>query len=209
MTPLGGLARLQRMTEKPWEEIVIALAGPAVNVVIAIALTVPVMIYGQEIKESRITNWAQFLSAVLLMNIMLVLFNMIPAFPMDGGRVFRAVLATFTTRLRATKLAVYVGMGIAVCMAIGGLVQPQMIMIVPIAGFIVLAGQLELMMLKRIEEVRRRARAEVDALPLVEEAPPTPPPEPNFSGYTWDARLSAWVEWRDGWPVRKYRMRTR
>ena len=72
---------------------------------------------------------------------------------------------------------------------------------------IVMAGQLELAMLRRIEDVRRRAQAEVDALPLDEEMEPAEPPEPNFSGYTWDPKRSAWVQWRDGWPVGKYRMR--
>jgi Zn-dependent protease len=212
LTPLGGLARLERMTENPFEEILIALAGPAVNVVIVV-LMFPLLIWlgiPVGVQKGGITDFLQFIWAVWFSNLLLVGFNMIPAFPLDGGRVFRAFLAFFTDRLTATKLAVYIGMGIAALMVIGGLAQPQFIMVVPIAGFIVMAGQLELMMLKRSEEIRRRAKAEVDGLPLDDEVPSVlpAPPEPNFSGYTWDRQLSAWVEWRDGWPVRKYRMRT-
>ncbi|MFL5341743.1 MAG: site-2 protease family protein [Gemmataceae bacterium] len=210
MTPLGGLARLERMSERPFEEILIALAGPAVNFVITLMLIVPAMIlFPADGFEGRITTGRQFLVVVTGLNIMLVVFNMIPAFPTDGGRVFRAILALFFSRLTATRIAVYVGVVFAVLIAIAGVSNGNFLAPV-VAGFLIMVGQLELYMLRKITEARRRALREVNALPLDDELEPAPlpPPEPNFSGYTWDKRLSAWVEWRGGWPVRKCRMHT-
>ena len=94
LLPIGGLARLERMPDKPREEVVVALAGPAVNVVIAAALALFIGFSGgwpdPHIMEQTGVPLAFRLFSV---NVWLVLFNMIPAFPMDGGRVLRAVLA--------------------------------------------------------------------------------------------------------------------
>src|SRR5260370_5892104 len=166
LTPLGGIARLERMSEKPVEEILIALAGPAVNVVI-VAVMAPLLYAIGMPKENvgnGIGNMNQFVWTVAGANVMLVLFNMLPAFPLDGGRVFRAFLSFFTDRLTATRVAVYVSFGFAALMAMGVFIGAYSLLL--IAGFIVMAGQLELMMLKRVEEVRRRAKAEGDALPF-------------------------------------------
>jgi Zn-dependent protease len=210
MTPLGGIARLERMSEKPIEEIVIALAGPAVNVLIALLMAIPWTYYQQPAQIPRAETWPEFFWMLWITNIGLVLFNMLPAFPMDGGRVLRGFLSLFTDRIFATKIAVFIAFGCAGLMALTGIIGGNFMWLL-IAGFIVTLGPLELAMLKRVEEIRRRARAEVEALPLNDddEVPSVvpAPPEPNFSGYTWDRFSNAWVEWRDGWPVRKYRMR--
>ena len=130
--PIGGVARLERMTEKPGEEILIALAGPAVNVLIAALLMPLVMVFvvlgsifpdpfGLTLTfDTPLSIWlAKFCFVVWAMNIMLVLFNLIPAFPMDGGRVFRAVLAHFFGLLRGTEIAVPVGIGVVLLFAVG------------------------------------------------------------------------------------------
>jgi Zn-dependent protease len=107
LLPIGGVAELESMPEKPSEEIVVALAGPLVNVVIAAVL---ILVVGTSVdpdalasmEDPRVGFWAR-LAAV---NIWLVLFNLIPAFPMDGGRVLRALLATRYSRVRATEIAI-------------------------------------------------------------------------------------------------------
>ncbi len=101
LLPIGGVARLERMSEKPWEEFWIAIAGPAVNVVIAAALALGLYLApGWAVYESALVQLAGYL---LTANIMLVVFNLIPAFPMDGGRVFRAVLTPWLGRLRERR----------------------------------------------------------------------------------------------------------
>src|SRR4051812_19749936 len=108
LLPIGGVARLERMSEHPGEEIAIAVAGPLVNVVIAAVLWVGLELVGLSPWASAelLTYGGSLVDKLLVMllstNIMLVLFNMIPAFPMDGGRVFRAFLSIGFGRLRGT-----------------------------------------------------------------------------------------------------------
>lgn len=114
MLPIGGLARLERMPDKPSEELVVALAGPAVNVVIALVLfgllgSQAVVTAAEEFNDPRVP----LLAKLALVNVTLVLFNLIPAFPMDGGRVLRALLAMKLSYARATQIAARVGQGLA------------------------------------------------------------------------------------------------
>lgn len=208
--PLGGLARLEGMPKHPIEEIVVAVAGPAVNVVIAVLIAVGMLVGYRSIPipspESGINSGAEFLLMMLLLNGMLVVFNMLPAFPMDGGRVLRAFLSMLTTRLKATEWAVRVGFVVAGCMGLVGLFGGGFTWIL-VAGFVVILGQMELMSLRYLEQKRRQTAAADDVEILDEVQPvvePAGPPEPDFSGYTWDADNAAWVEWRRGRPVRVY-----
>jgi stage IV sporulation protein FB len=114
LLPIGGMARLERMPEKPAQEIAVALAGPAVNVAIWAIL---VGVFGattdlealSELEDPAAGFWAR-LAAV---NLFLVLFNLIPAFPMDGGRVLRALLSIPLGRVKATRFAAYAGQAVA------------------------------------------------------------------------------------------------
>lgn len=117
---LGGVARLERMPEKPVQELVIALAGPAVNVGLA-AVLLPVVLFmgvaqGDGFTFEALTAPGLFglLVSMLSANIVLAVFNMIPAFPLDGGRVFRAMLGFFTDYQAATRIASIVGRTLAV-----------------------------------------------------------------------------------------------
>jgi Zn-dependent protease len=211
--PLGGVARLERMSEKPLEEIIISVAGPAVNVAIAMILLVVVVVVGpsptEEMAGLAPTNALHFLLITLAINIGLVGFNMIPAFPMDGGRVFRAFLALFMSRIRATKIAVVVGIFFAGLFLLAPFFGKSPILWL-VGIFIPLAGMMELAMLQRQAAERQRLQELAESYPVVEEwEPPTEmsPPEPNFSGYTWNPQFRVWVEWRGGWPVRSCRMR--
>jgi Zn-dependent protease/CBS domain-containing protein len=141
LLPIGGVARLARMPEKPIQELLVALAGPAVNVALALILlplvlglaamaTVPLSL--STLMRPGLLGLAGFL---LSANISLALFNLIPAFPMDGGRVFRAILALFQSYERATQIAVTVGRVVAVGLALLGILSGQFLLAI-IALFI-------------------------------------------------------------------------
>jgi len=128
LLPIGGVARLERIPEKPWQELLVAIAGPAVNVVLASLLLVAfVGLTGDaagllNLPESvAATTLAEMLRWLFWVNVSLVLFNLLPAFPMDGGRVLRAILAMNMEYSRATDIAARIGQGMAVLFGLLGL----------------------------------------------------------------------------------------
>ncbi len=145
LLPIGGVARLERMPEKPVQELVVAIAGPAVNVILA-ALLLPIIL-AINVAQSQPVFFGSnlepgvqgFLTFLLLANISLLIFNMIPAFPLDGGRVFRAFLGFFLDYGKATKVAITVGRILALLMGLYGFFTGQIIMAV-VALFIFGAG---------------------------------------------------------------------
>lgn len=147
--PIGGVARLEKMPEKPVQELVVAFAGPLVNVVIMLLL-LPFMLhfnFETDANENALVIGADnFLPMVGIVNIWLALFNLIPAFPMDGGRVLRALLAMKTDRVSATATAALIGKVIAVGFIIAGFyVNPFLIFI---GLFIIIGAQAEAEMVK-------------------------------------------------------------
>jgi Zn-dependent protease/CBS domain-containing protein len=120
--PIGGVARLERMPDKPIQELWVALAGPAVNVVIAALLFSWLIISSTlaPIAGLSLTS-GPFIERLLVVNLSLVLFNLIPAFPMDGGRVLRSLLAMKLEYTRATQIAATVGQGLALLFGLVGL----------------------------------------------------------------------------------------
>lgn len=122
LLPIGGVARLERMPDKPLQELVVALGGPAVNVIIAAMLFVIItLLEAMEPIEAMSLTRGAFWERLMLVNVFLVLFNLIPAFPMDGGRVLRAILALRLNYVRATQVAAVLGQSIAFLFAIIGL----------------------------------------------------------------------------------------
>ncbi|MHC2991002.1 peptidase M50 [Pontibacter sp. HJ8] len=154
LLPIGGVASLERIPENPKQELLIAVAGPAVNVVIALLLWLvlpPMRDIPNEAFFSRITP-ANFLYLLLFINLMLVVFNAIPAFPMDGGRVLRALLAFKLGRVRATQIAANLGQLLAIFFVfIGFFYNPFLILI---GLFVFLGAYSENIMVQHLDYLR-------------------------------------------------------
>ncbi|KAA1261684.1 putative zinc metalloprotease Rip3 [Rubripirellula obstinata] len=166
LLPIGGVARLKKMPRIPWQEFIVAIAGPAVNIVIAILLAITLAIlvdpallraigtYAMVLQEPMTDetrdmlldlfnqpSWTGYGVLLLIVNLVLVAFNMIPAFPMDGGRVFRAVLAMSINYRTATRIASRVGVVIAVLMGFFAIQSdPPLLFPLFIAAFIAYSG---------------------------------------------------------------------
>ncbi|MGV6847972.1 MAG: site-2 protease family protein [Marinibacterium sp.] len=143
LLPIGGMARLERIPEKPAEEIAVAVAGPAVNVVIWAVLTLFLGAGTHLDALQNIDDTGQgFVARLAAVNLFLVLFNLIPAFPMDGGRVLRAALAIPYGRVKATRLASAAGQFLAFGFGFVGLTSGNPLLLL-IAVFVFLAAAAE------------------------------------------------------------------
>ncbi len=141
LLPIGGVASLERMPRKPLQELWIAVAGPLVNVVIATVIFVG-LAYRQSFGVVGGDAMSSFLFQLGVANGFLVVFNMIPAFPMDGGRVLRSFMAMFMPYVKATVIAAGVGKWCALLMFLCGLFYGPF-MLIFLAPFVFLAGQAE------------------------------------------------------------------
>jgi len=142
LLPIGGVARLERMPDDPKQELWVALAGPLVNVVIAGTILTWLVVTSalQPLQGLGIVT-GSFLERLLAVNVVLVAFNLIPAFPMDGGRVLRALLAMRLEYTRATQIAANLGQGLAMILGLIGLLNGHF-MLLFIAFFVWIgAGQ--------------------------------------------------------------------
>jgi Zn-dependent protease len=205
--PIGGVARLERMPENPWEELCIAVAGPAVNVVIVALLLIPLFLMmgvgasGDLLQVGR----GNLLVDIILGNVVLVLFNILPAFPMDGGRVLRALLIKPFGRLQATRIATTVGAGFAFLFALVAILNTNPILMV-LGFFVFMAGQQELAFVRF--QANRNKRSAMPLLPLTPEILDVEPVavQHAFNGAVWDQNHRVWVLWQDGRPVRTFWM---
>src|SRR5690606_26898705 len=142
LLPIGGVARLERLPERPVEELVVALAGPAVNVVIAAVLYAVLLALGQPnpLSEFQIIG-GNLMAQLLVTNLWLALFNLVPAFPMDGGRVLRALLATWLGHARATQAAAAVGQAFALLFVMAGFLFNPMLIFIGLFIYLGAAGE--------------------------------------------------------------------
>ncbi len=160
LLPIGGVAQLERMPRRPWHEFLIAIAGPAVNFVLALVL-LPVaiflvgmsmrsgelntvwQIFGWSLQRMQQPGWGNLILYLTMTNLLLGVFNLLPAFPMDGGRVLRALLALTMPYVRATRIAVLVGRAMAILFAFLGIAQFNIFLLL-IAFFVYVGGRGEL-----------------------------------------------------------------
>jgi Zn-dependent protease/CBS domain-containing protein len=142
LLPIGGVSQLESIPEEPWEEFLISVTGPLVNVVIALLL---VVFGGASLKIAAATGLEnmQFsmIDRLAMVNLFLAVFNLIPAFPMDGGRVFRALLATRLGYVRATEVAAAIGQFVAFALGFFGLMYNPILIFIAI--FVYLAASSE------------------------------------------------------------------
>ena len=148
--PFGGVGRLERIPEVPSQEFLIALAGPAVSVGIAAALFLALEFQGI---GPQFRNFARgnvsFAERLMFINAGLAVFNLLPAFPMDGGRVLRAALAMRLDYVRATEIAARIGQGLAVVFAIVGAVMNPLLVIIALFVWMGATGEAGLVQVKR------------------------------------------------------------
>ena len=139
LLPIGGVARLERMPEDPRHELAVAVAGPAVNVALALVLWGASAALGISVAPEAATS--NLLAQLLWINVALAGFNMLPAFPLDGGRALRAVLAMRVPEVRATEVAAALGQGLAVLLGLVGLFGNPLLVL--IAVFVWLGARAE------------------------------------------------------------------
>ncbi|MGJ3243684.1 MAG: site-2 protease family protein [Opitutales bacterium] len=154
LLPIGGMAQFESIPREPRKELLITLAGPAVNFVIAGLI---LLVWGLPEDPALIFRYPQAfgLPAILLVvNLAMGFFNLLPVFPMDGGRIFRALLATRFSYLRSTQAAVYVGKTLALAGIFLALFQYQAILLACLFAFIYLGGDMEWDMVRRTEKYR-------------------------------------------------------
>jgi Zn-dependent protease/predicted transcriptional regulator len=136
LLPIGGVARLERIPEKPSQEFWVALAGPIVNVLIVCGIVIFLQFH-----SGVGSNAAGFATRLMWLNILMAGFNLLPAFPMDGGRILRALLAMRIGRLRATAVAARIGQYMAVLFGIIGFFQNPFLIFIAI--FVYFGAQAE------------------------------------------------------------------
>lgn len=133
LLPIGGMARMERIPENPWREIVVAISGPLVNVALAVLILAAIFLRG------GFGGVDDFLTQLLAINVVLAVFNMIPAFPMDGGRILRGLLAARLPYLKATRIARAVGQVIAILFVLVGFMNSSFLML-PVIGVFIFVG---------------------------------------------------------------------
>ncbi len=150
LLPIGGIAHLDRIPENPKEELIVAVAGPLVNLFIAAALFFPIE---HEISKGIVNTLVvitghNFLIHLFMVNLSLFLFNLLPIFPMDGGRILRALLAFRMDRVKATRVAARAGQAVVILFVVGGIFYGHLLssnpLLIFIAFFIFFAAQTEL-----------------------------------------------------------------
>ena len=149
LLPIGGVARLERIPEKPSEELLVAIAGPLVNVAIALALVAfaGADLHTQNLAAMESPRFAM-VDRLAAVNLFLAVFNMIPAFPMDGGRVLRALLAIRLGHVRATEIAASIGQVVAFGLGFLGLFGNPLLIFIAIFVYLAASSEAQLVAMR-------------------------------------------------------------
>ncbi|HEV2528130.1 MAG TPA: site-2 protease family protein [Thermomicrobiales bacterium] len=166
LSPIGGVVRIERLPQQSPVETLVALAGPLVNLAIAVALVPLLVVLGFVAGYSSLgelltnaftgTGPIALLVSFLLLNVLLLVFNLLPAFPMDGGRIFRALLAGRFGREQGTRIAVVTGQALGVAIIVAAIVW-QLWVLIPVGIFVAIAAQAEWRDVQ-VEQALRRYR---------------------------------------------------
>jgi stage IV sporulation protein FB len=155
LLPIGGVAQLERIPEKPSEEFLVAIAGPLVNVVIAVIL---IMVFGASLDADSLAgvdkSTVSMVDRLAAVNLFLAVFNLVPAFPMDGGRVLRAALASRLGYVRATEIAASIGQVLAFGLGFVGLFGNPLLLFIAIFVYLAASSEAQLVAMR---DVARRA----------------------------------------------------
>jgi len=150
LLPIGGVAQLERIPEEPWEEFLVAIAGPLVNV----AITIVLVLAGANLTPAAATavdnTHIAMIDRLAAVNLFLALFNLIPAFPMDGGRVLRALLASRFGYVRATELAASIGQFVAFALGFIGLLYNPILIFIAIFVYLAAASEAHMVALRAV-----------------------------------------------------------
>jgi len=153
LLPIGGMAQFERIPRNPWQEIVISAAGPAVNFALAALLFLVLRSPEGIWVESYPMEWRGLLNALILLNLVMGVFNLLPIFPMDGGRIFRAALALRISYLKATSIAANVAKVLAITGILLALLKFEALLPAMLFAFIILGGHMEYKMVQRRENL--------------------------------------------------------
>jgi Zn-dependent protease len=207
--PFWGVARLTRLSDRPWQENFIAATGPVTFALIAAAIGVALTLAGHGLgypAEGPEVSPVAFLTHLFWANVLLAALHCLPLLPLDGGRIFRATLALTTSRLRATEVAAALSTLGAATLLTAAVVWFRSPLLGVTAVLIYLGAQEELGTTRYFGAIRHAADEPTDApaalVPMDQiVTPDCRPDEPDFTGFTWNPRARLWIEWRDGHPV--------
>lgn len=207
--PFWGAVRYARLSERPWAEVYVAVSGILVQGIILSAIGgVVVAANGSLDFDLQIESpyYAPFGSYLFWSNAMLLAFYAVPVLPLDGGKLFRALLTLQSNRLRATEIVTGMSTFAALVLLVAGIVWFRNPLPALIAAMLYMSAQDDLGITRFFASLRhdpddldapRPLHVPVDqVLPIAEQ-----PNEENFTGYIWNARSRLWIEWRNGHPV--------
>ncbi len=142
LLPIGGVARMATLPEEPIQEILISVAGPIASIVLGFSLWFLADLFGSPVTLSDMSVRGHLLAQLSALNFVLAIFNLLPAFPMDGGRILRGFLALYMTPLKATRIAVGIGQVFAIGLFFLGIFSGNLFMVL-IALFVYLGAESE------------------------------------------------------------------
>lgn len=178
LLPIGGMAQFERIPRRPIEEVLIAVAGPLVNVFIALLLYLAVTIPSDQVNDPAWEGANGFLFILMTANVAMAAFNMIPVFPMDGGRVLRALLAVRLPYVKASFIAATVAKILGTC-GIAFALWQELWLLAVLFGFIILVGEAEYRQVKRSIEAEERMYAWLSRLTEERLGEPSTHPDPE------------------------------